>query len=70
MENQKIPSKHFTLNNGKSMPSIGCGTSTYQFGYENITECIVEAIKQGYRHIDTAHIYKNFKGLKPALIEA
>ena len=25
--------------------------------YENITECIVEAIKKGYRHIDTAHIY-------------
>ena len=52
------------------MPSIGCGTSTYYWGYSNATECITEAIKHGYRYIDTAHAYNNFTSLKPALIEA
>ena len=63
-------SKYFPLNNGKSMPSIGCGTSTFYIGYPNLIESITEAIKLGYRHIDTAHIYQNFKELKPALLEA
>ena len=52
------------------MPSIGCGTSTFYIGYPNLIESITEAIKLGYRHIDTAHIYQNFKELKPALLEA
>ena len=46
-----------TLNNGVRMPMIGFGT--YQMP-ARITECCVsDALKIGYRHIDTAQCYFN-----------
>lgn len=45
------------LNNGVKMPMIGFGT--YQMS-PNITErCVTDALKVGYRHIDTAQCYGN-----------
>lgn len=45
------------LNNGVKMPIIGFGT--YQMS-PNITErCVTDALKVGYRHIDTAQCYGN-----------
>ena len=45
------------LNNGVKMPFIGFGT--YQMP-PNITErCVSDALKVGYRHIDTAQCYGN-----------
>lgn len=44
------------LSNGLDIPAIGFGT--WQLT-ENVEAVIAEALKVGYRHIDTAAIYKN-----------
>jgi len=44
-----------TLNNGNPMPLVGLGT----YKLENIVESVKNAIKLGYRLIDTAKLYQN-----------
>jgi alcohol dehydrogenase (NADP+) len=48
---------NITLNNEVKMPALGLGTWKAQ-GQE-VVQAILEAIKLGYRHIDTAMIYDN-----------
>lgn len=48
----------FTLSNGVKMPCIGFGTYQTPNG-EVAVSSVLEAIKCGYRHIDTAAIYGN-----------
>ncbi len=43
------------LNNGLEMPLVGLGT----YKLENVIENVKTAIKNGYRHIDTAKFYNN-----------
>jgi diketogulonate reductase-like aldo/keto reductase len=43
------------LNNGFKMPSLGLGTASSQ-SEDSMAHALIEA---GYRHIDTASIYKN-----------
>jgi len=47
----------FTLNNGLTIPMIGYGT----YKVDNLQSVIQQAIKIGYRHIDTARKYGNEK---------
>ncbi|XP_049882807.1 aldo-keto reductase AKR2E4-like isoform X2 [Pectinophora gossypiella] len=55
-----------TLNNGKTIPVLGYGTwlgldDKFNFPYEDIpklVETLSYAIDTGYRHIDTAHLYR------------
>lgn len=60
------------LNNGKIIPSIGFGTWKLKNNEETV-EIIKEAIKCGYRHIDTAFAYGNEetigKGIKESNID-
>ncbi|OBQ51492.1 aldehyde oxidoreductase [Halodesulfovibrio spirochaetisodalis] len=49
--------KHFTLCTGRKMPALGLGTSRIE--HEKIEPAIMTALDAGYRHIDTAAIYKN-----------
>ena len=46
-----------TLNNGVKMPLIGFGT--YQMSAGITERCVADALKIGYRHIDTAQCYGN-----------
>ena len=46
-----------TLNNGVKMPLIGFGT--YQMPARITENCVLEALKIGYRKIDTAQCYYN-----------
>ena len=46
-----------TLNNGVTMPQIGFGV--FQSSPEQTTAAVLEALKVGYRHIDTAAAYRN-----------
>jgi gas vesicle protein len=46
-----------TLSNGKIMPLIGLGT--WQLEGEVCERTVIEAIRLGYRHIDTAEAYRN-----------
>ncbi|CAG8895321.1 unnamed protein product [Penicillium egyptiacum] len=48
---------HFTLNTGARIPAVGFGTwQAKPLEVENVVEV---ALKQGYRHIDCAAIYRN-----------
>lgn len=64
MEQTKI-----TLNNGTQIPQFGIGV--YQIsGNEKTKEVCLEAFKDGYRHIDTAHAYQNEAGVGAAVKES
>ncbi|OUM60780.1 hypothetical protein PIROE2DRAFT_45907 [Piromyces sp. E2] len=52
--------------NGNEIPQLGFGV--YQIKGDELTEqCVAEALKVGYRHIDTAHIYGNERGVGEAI---
>jgi diketogulonate reductase-like aldo/keto reductase len=57
MSSQKVPM--IELNNGKKIPQVGFGV--YCISNEATEKCVLEALKIGYRHIDTAHMYGNEK---------
>ena len=46
-----------TLNSDHTIPQLGFGT--YQVKAENAAETVGKALEVGYRHIDTAQMYKN-----------
>jgi diketogulonate reductase-like aldo/keto reductase len=54
--------KTYKLNNGIEIPSIGFGTWQTPDG-DTAKNAVIEAIKAGYRHIDTAAIYRNEEGV-------
>ena len=58
-----VPS--ITLNNGVEIPQLGFGT--YQIEPENTREAVKTALEVGYRHIDTAEMYGNEKGVGDAV---
>ena len=54
------------LYNGNEIPQMGFGV--YQIKGDELTEkCVSEALKVGYRHIDTAHFYENERGVGAAI---
>ncbi|MEI0484983.1 aldo/keto reductase [Brachyspira intermedia] len=59
----------FTLNNGYKIPCIGFGTWQTPDG-ETAVNSVIEAIKSGYKHIDTAAIYGNEKSIGKAIKES
>ena len=56
---------YITLNNGVKMPQLGYGV--YQTPPEQTEECVLNAIKVGYRSIDTAQAYHNEEGVGNAI---
>ena len=64
MSSSKVPS--IELNNGLKIPQLGFGV--YLIPNNGETEkCVLEALKIGYRHIDTAHLYANEKEVGSAI---
>ena len=49
--------EYVTLNNGVEMPILGFGV--YQIPKEETKNCVLDAIKVGFRAIDTAQSYFN-----------
>ena len=49
--------EYVTLNNGVQMPILGYGV--YQVTKEECERCVLDALKVGYRSIDTAQSYFN-----------
>ena len=58
--------KSYNLNNGVSIPVLGFGTWKAENG-EVAYQAVLEALKDGYRHIDTAAIYKNEESVGRAI---
>lgn len=57
--------KTVTLNNGVVMPQIGYGV--YQVSPAECERCVSDALKAGYRMIDTAQAYNNEEGVGAAV---
>ena len=57
--------EYVTLNNGVKMPMLGYGV--YQTPPEDTERCVLDAIKVGYRSIDTAQAYGNEEGVGNAI---
>ena len=51
----------FTLNNGVKIPKLGLGT--WFIDDAKVADAVKEAVKLGYRHIDTAQAYANERGV-------
>ena len=54
------------MNNKLKIPQFGFGVYTITDN-EEAEKCCLEAFKLGYRHIDTAHLYGNEKGVGEAI---
>ena len=50
-----------TLNNGVKIPQLGLGTWFIEDA--KVADAVKEAVKLGYRHIDTAQAYGNERGV-------
>jgi len=57
-----------TLNNGVSIPQLGFGT--FQVPPESTREAVLTAFEVGYRHIDTAQMYRNERGVGQAVADS
>ncbi|MDT7828962.1 aldo/keto reductase [Pricia sp. S334] len=59
----------FKLHNGVEMPYLGLGT--YQADNDDeVVEAVLHALETGYRHIDTAAVYHNEKGVGKAISQS
>lgn len=59
--------EYVKLNNGAEMPFISFGV--YQIPKEDTKRCVLDAIKSGYRGIDTAQSYFNESEVGDAIVE-
>ena len=59
--------KEFTLNNGIVIPAVGYGS--YKATDVDGKRVIIDALKSGYRYIDTARFYKNEDEIGEAIAE-
>ena len=59
----------FTLNNGVKMPYFGLGVYLSKDGQE-VINAVKWAVEAGYRHIDTAAVYKNEEGVGEGVLQS
>lgn len=57
-----------TLNNGVTIPQLGFGV--FQVPPDQTREATLAALKIGYRHVDTAEMYRNERGVGEAVRES
>ncbi|KAI8384269.1 NADP-dependent oxidoreductase domain-containing protein [Radiomyces spectabilis] len=55
----------FQLNTGQTIPAIGLGT--WQSKPNEVYHAVLAALESGYRHIDTAYVYRNEKQVGQAI---
>ncbi|KQB83472.1 Morphine 6-dehydrogenase [Corynebacterium lowii] len=59
---------NLTLNNGVTIPALGFGV--FQTPPQETHDAVAEALRAGYRHIDTAAAYGNERGVGEAVRES
>jgi 2,5-diketo-D-gluconate reductase A len=57
-----------TLNDGNTIPQLGFGV--FQIDPDETKDATLQAFEVGYRHIDTAEMYRNEKGVGEAVAES
>lgn len=67
MEKMRSVRDCWTLSNGSGIPCFGFGT--FNIAPNETYSAVSEAIKRGYRHIDTAATYQNEEGVGKAVRE-
>lgn len=60
--------EYVTLNNGVRMPQLGYGV--YQITQEQCERCVLDALKVGYRSLDTAQAYFNEEQVGSAILKS
>lgn len=66
-----IPEMMISSSDGpRPIPVIGMGTATLTEGSDEVKVAVIEAIKVGYRHFDTAALYQTEKPVGEAIREA
>lgn len=63
-----IPTPHLTLNDGRTIPQLGLGV--FLVDPAEAERIVSDALEVGYRHIDTAMIYKNEEGVGRAIAKS
>lgn len=63
-----FPVNTISLNDGTSIPQVGLGT--YRLEDDDAYRVVSDAFVAGYRHIDTARIYRNEAGIGRAIRES
>ncbi|MED6215986.1 hypothetical protein PIB30_003185 [Stylosanthes scabra] len=66
----KVEVPNVVLQSSFTMPLIGLGTAAESNGDQPIKQAVLEAIKVGYRHFDTASMYGSEQALEQAISEA
>ncbi|KAL1364741.1 hypothetical protein HN51_012887 [Arachis hypogaea] len=66
----KVAVPNVVLQSSFSMPVIGLGTAAESNDGEAIKQAVIEAIKVGYRHFDTASAYESEQALGEAIAES
>src|SRR6056297_2545046 len=56
-----ILEESYTLSSGIDIPKLGLGT--WLIPNDEVAQAVKDAVKIGYRHIDTAQAYKNEDGV-------
>ncbi|TVP86484.1 MAG: aldo/keto reductase [Acholeplasmataceae bacterium] len=62
----KVLNQTYVMSNGVTIPQIGFGTWQVKSG-EEAYHSVLLALKNGYRHIDTAHAYQNERSVGEAV---
>src|SRR3954471_8397617 len=60
-----ITAATITLNDGRTIPQLGFGV--FQIDPDETAEGVTTALEAGYRHIDTAEMYQNERGVGEAV---
>ncbi|MBP5769522.1 MAG: aldo/keto reductase [Fibrobacter sp.] len=64
----KVKPVTIPLNDGRAIPQFGLGT--YNSSVAEAKDALAVALKLGYRHVDTAHAYRNERGVGAAVKES
>ena len=56
---------HLSLHDGTTIPQLGFGV--FQVAPDATAKVVAQALEAGYRHIDTAQMYGNEKGVGEAI---
>ncbi|KQJ82855.1 hypothetical protein BRADI_5g11620v3 [Brachypodium distachyon] len=55
---------------GRSLPAVGFGTARFPFVAEDVKNAVFAALELGYRHLDTASLYRSEQLVGEAVAEA